>query len=239
MPVSYLRLTRTNLSQAQWVLDSYGKTYGLVYRDYPWDEWKQCQVCKRIFGFREIRELRHISTQQPITGYQPRESRVTSVSKDFYLHCGQPTLDCWPVSVVKQNLLYDLTVRGAICYLPIAAQTAVGFCIGYTITAGNLERKLQLPGISHRLFQLGTLGYLADLGILEDYRSRYGIAKTILRMLVEDFATLGVDTMVFRTKPTTVLYAWSMKLGFVKIGEYPDGRVIVSRPFPGLLGLLS
>ncbi len=194
------------------------KCYREVFSEEPWNEWKQCKICKTKWGLNEKPLLQKIN----------------------FRHCGQPIVDFWPEEVVQKDLLHEITPNAS-CWLALNNKTVIGFCWGYPISPKNLEKKLKLQGLTEYIYNnfgnTGRIAYHDDLGVLKQYRGM-GIAKEMFIRSLQDFSNQRLQIGVGRTKtnPPAVTYLWFVKIGYKVIAEYndADGRVILARSLTNL-----
>ena len=138
---------------------------------------------------------------------------------------GPPWNEVWSVAEVLK-MFGDRHMKW---WVALVENMAVGFCAGWVGESDRLAKKLACSDLG----SVGVLGYQADVGVLPQFRN-HGIAKQMARKRLRWFKEMGVETLVIRTKPDAVTCDWNLRLGFLPAYQYPDGRVILSRPIAGL-----
>jgi GNAT superfamily N-acetyltransferase len=213
-----------------------------VFSDAPWHEWLKCPVCQKYWGKKD-------------------QSFLASIR---YQHCGVALVDFWPREQVLSDLLHEITTDSS-CWLAVEGDEprklpisqilqgdieqitgeVIGFCWGYPITLGDLEKKLGVMlNWKFRFEKENLVAYQDEIGVLSDYRKK-GIAKAMFVRRLHDFLARGLRVGYVRTRqypePSETFLWYTQKLGYKIIATYPDddGRVILSRPFEGLEELLS
>lgn len=213
-----IRYIRFNPHHNTELLPQLIECYREVFGEEPWNEWKQCKICKTKWGVNEKIILQKMN----------------------FTHCGQPIVDFWSREIVQKDLFHEIT-PDASCWLALNNKTVIGFCWGYPIDLENLESKLGIKGISIELRnQFGYVDHVAyqdELGVLKQYRG-IGIAKKMFIHRLKDFRRQRLNIGVIRTKtnPPSVTYLWFLKLGYKVISKYndADGRVILARSLTNL-----
>lgn len=198
------------------------KCYQEVFADGPWHEWKKCPRCEKFWG---------------------KKDQALLSSTEFH-HCGVPLVDFWPKEQVTADLAHEITPEAS-CWLALASNEVIGFCLGYPIEISDLEVKLGLP-IMNKLGNkgLGLVAYQDEVGVISDYRRR-GIAKAMVARRLDDFLAQGLEWGIVRTRQNpeaSQTFLWYVeKLGYKILSSYPgrDGRVILGRKLAGLKELLS
>lgn len=187
-----------------------------VFADEPWNEWKICSECHKKWGINDCKELGSLA----------------------FRHCDKPVDDFWSTDQVLSDLTHELSPSSS-CWLATDQGKVVGFCFGYPITAGELEKKLGVtildPLAMLGVSQVGLVAYQDDLGVLKSYRQQ-GIARTLANKRLEDFRIQGLELGIVRTleSPPSVTYAWYQRLGYEPIQRYQDGRIVMARSLEDL-----
>jgi GNAT superfamily N-acetyltransferase len=211
MDMEYVRLCLSDDTG----LRSLVRCYQDVFATLPWAEWRKCAVCSAHWGIEQRAELAALG----------------------FTHCGRRVEEFWPATAVRSDLVHELSVPGASCWVALDAGRLVGFCHGYPVAVSALDDHLAIRGGSaaavRRFGPIGQVAYQDDMGVIREYRGR-GIASELYRLRLADFRALGLKASVVRTmtRPPTVTYQWYTAIGYEVIAEYGDegGRVILARP---------
>lgn len=191
--------------------------YRQVFADGPWHEWKQCPVCKKYWG---IKDREHLE-------------------KSEFSHCEVPLVDFWPTEQVTNDLFHEIT-KEASCWLALNESRVIGFCWGYPISLGCLEKKLGLTLgsmlTSHD--RQSRIAYQDEVGVLSEFRGQK-IAKSMVKHRLLDFLEQDLKVGVVRTREypePSETFLWYWNLGYETVAQYPDGdgRVILARNLEGL-----
>jgi len=200
--------------------------YKEVFAEAPWNEWKKCPVCQKYWGQKDFDLL---------------------ASWDFR-HCGAGLVDFWPNEQVF-NDLNQITEKGS-CWLAYDSDNEdhplIGFCMGYPISANELEVQLGIKFGAELRKQLGnheTVAYQDDVGVIDEYRKQ-GVAKEMVTRRLQDFLGQNLKVGIVRTRElpeASVTFGWYRRLGYIVLARYPegDGRVILGRNLDGLSDLLQ
>lgn len=195
--------------------------YRQVFADGPWHEWKQCPECKKYWGTKDRQEL----------------------EKSGFCHCRVPLVDFWPTERVTADLFHEITKESS-CWLALCESRVIGFCWGYPITLGSLERKLNLSLDPTFRASLGQrqIAYQDEVGVLSEFRGRK-IAKAMVKHRLHDFLAQGLNFGIVRTREypePSETFLWYRRLGYEAVAQYPDGdgRVILARNLEGLSSAL-
>lgn len=187
--------------------------YKDVFQDRPWNEWLKCCVCGKYWGTKDREELVQLG----------------------FIHCEKPLVDFWTRTEVLGNIRRDL-VQDSSCWLAVDQFKVIGFCWGYPMLAGDLEKKLGLEFDPTENLSGRTIAYQNEVGVLLNYRN-FKVAKRLVLKRLEDFLSKGLKYGVVRTRQfpePSVTYTWyTEKLGYRVIARYPgnDGRVVLGREF--------
>lgn len=192
--------------------------YRQVFADGPWHEWKRCPVCKKYWGIKD-------------------RSWLESQS---FRHCDVPLVDFWSKDQVTSDLFHEIT-KEASCWLALKGSQVVGFCWGYPISLGCLEKKLGLV-LNISLDRQSQIAYQDEVGVLFEFRGQK-IAKLMVKHRLSDFLAQDLKLGVVRTREypePSETFLWYRNLGYEIIAQYPDGdgRVVLARSLEGLYALL-
>lgn len=183
--------------------------YRDVFGSDPWNEWKICSVCNKVWG---IEEFQHGTDK---------------------CKCGGRIVDFWPREKVKEDILTEVQ-KDSVCWLATDKDRScvVGFCWGYPINTEELSQKLELSitDITQEKFGVCFVGYHDEIGVAKKFQG-CKIGKALLHYYISDIKDKGVRVGVVRTKaiPPTIAYEWYRRIGFEDIACYDDGRVIMAR----------
>ena len=197
--------------------------YRDVFADAPWHEWKKCPVCKKYWGKKDRDLLIHWE----------------------FRHCDTALVDFWPREQLRIDLNHEITPQAS-CWLAMDEDRVVGFCWGYPLTAGELEKKLELPfAACLEVGEQQVIAYQDEVGVISSHRGRK-LAKAMVAERLDDFLEMGLEVGVVRTRrypEASITFLWyTQKLGYRILASYPDndGRVILGRWFdPQLQRLLG
>jgi len=195
--------------------------YRDVFADEPWHEWLKCAHCDKYWGVKD---------KALLASWQ-------------YQHCGGPLVDFWPRENVLADLHHEIT-ESALCSLALAGERVVGFCWGYPMEIGALEKKVGLIFGGTLEVRFGTherVGYQDEVGVLSAYRGKK-IARVMNKDRILAFEKSGLKIAISRVRrspePSVTFLWYTGKLGYDVLAEYPDGRVILGRHIKGLVDLL-
>jgi GNAT superfamily N-acetyltransferase len=195
-----------------------------VFADPPWNEWRKCSVCGKYWGLTASEELARLNNT----------------------HCGMPVVEYWPSDEVFSDLQHEITEEAS-CWLAVDEARVVGFCWGYPIAFGELERKLKIgfaDSVEHQLGHGHRIAYQDELGVLSSYRGQK-LAHQLYAKRHEDFLAQGLTAGVVRTRrlpEPSVTYLWfTERLGYKVLAEYPgdDGRVILGQTLDHVTKVLA
>lgn len=203
--------------QSEELLSDLVDCYREVFGDTPWNEWKRCQRCNTKWG-----------KNDPL------------LEEIEFRHCGMELVDFWPAEIVSSDILREVTPEAS-CWLAINSEGVIGFCWGYPVILSELEKKLELFGMTHAIEKIfgktSIVAYQDELGLKQHYRG-LGIAKEMFKKRLEDFRQQKLTVGVVRTKtnPPTVTYQWFRRMRYKVVARYDDddGRVILARTLSDL-----
>ncbi len=202
--VRIIRITKGDLYPA--LFSSLVKCYQDIFSGEPWNEWRVCSVCGKKFN----------RNWELVDGWDS-------------ICCGEKLSEYWPESVVKNDILSEITKEGSSFWIAVIepSKQVVGFCWGYSIHIDDLALKLGRKDFARKFSNIfpdvKVIAYQDDMGVLPQYRGK-NIATLMFHERLQDFLTIGLTVGVVRTKrnPPSVTYSWFAKLDYKIVDEYED-----------------
>ncbi|OHA88505.1 MAG: hypothetical protein A2741_00395 [Candidatus Zambryskibacteria bacterium RIFCSPHIGHO2_01_FULL_43_27] len=193
--------------------------YRNVFAEFPWDEWKKCEVCGTKWG---------ISSLEVLSGAN-------------YMHCGQEVKDYHSIQRVLEQIQDEVRAETSSWIAMTEYGQVVGFAWAFPITLDALVAKLGRPDlpatISAGWDHQNRIAYLSEIGVLKEFQRR-GIATRLAQRRLEEQRDQDLRVGIVRVKrtPPSVTYTWYSKRGFQLVSEYGDleDRVILARGLQGL-----
>ncbi len=192
---------------AEW-LTSLIECYQAVFADEPWNEWRRCHKCQKVFGLKQ------------------------ATQGGEFCPCGNNLAPFWEVAAVKQDILHEVTDE-AVCKILIQENKVWGFCWGYPIDSIALEEKTRLPGLTKALddsFGQKLLGYIDEVGVATHLRQK-GWGQLLWNEVSRELQKKGCRVIIARSQPNVKMFPWWLRHGFRLVQKYKgkDERVIIAR----------